>query len=115
MSRVITLERLEAGMILGHDLSTQFGQLIARSGEEITPRLIRMMSSFGITEIEVTDSIEPEAEFPVSSEELQQAEEELKPWFQFTNRQDPLVDELFKVCSHRRARHVQGHPIRQVV
>ncbi len=113
MARIVSTERLQEGMILAHDLSTQFGQLIARKGQVISARLIPLLRSFGITEVEIVNA--EEEEHPVLPEEIQVAELELKEWFKSVDRKDPLIEELFRLCVVRRARHNRGHPAHQKV
>lgn len=103
--------KLVPGMILARDVKDQNGRLLAPSGQEVTEKLIRIFKIWGVTDIHVQASDDPDASVeaePVSDEILRKAEEIAEYRFQFNDLNDPFVAELFRISVMKKARQLMA-------
>jgi len=57
----VSIHHLSAGMVLDQDVKDPGGRLLAPSGQEVSEKLIRVFKIWGVGEIRVKASEEPEA------------------------------------------------------
>lgn len=103
--------KLVPGMILARDVKDQTGRLLAPSGQEVTEKLIRIFKIWGVGDIHVQASDDPDASVeaePVSDEILRKAEEIAEYRFQFNDLNDPFVAELFRISVMKKARQLMA-------
>lgn len=108
------IHQLCPGMILAGDVKDQGGRLLARTGQEVTDKLIRVFKIWGVGEIAVKSGDDRDcgagSEPPVSGEIRQKAEALVRYRFQYNDLNDPFVRELFEISVERKARRLDNNP-----
>lgn len=106
----ISVEYLRPGMTLNSDVMDRNGRLLLNAGAEITEKHIYIFKTWGIMEVDIQGVTEEDVAVAVQIDPLvlQKAEEELNGIFLHTDRQDPVIKEIFRLCAIRKAHSLSG-------
>ncbi len=106
---VITLEDIESGMILGHDIIHGNGLVLLKAGEEITEKHLRILKMWGITEADIKGIDKEEmlgkATADIDPRVLEEAAVKVNEIFRHADREHPFIKELIRLVTLRLARH----------
>jgi len=101
----VNLENLKPGMILATKVVERGGRVLLGVGVELTEKHISIFKKWGITEADVQKVTQEEAAATASAQLdpllLQEAETRMAKLFHLTDRNDPLITELFRLCTIR--------------
>ncbi len=111
----VPIEAAQAGMKLSKEVSDGSGQVLARSGIEISEKHLRVFRSWGVTHIEIDgdDSASPEDKWlsEVDPAIKSQADEFTKARFILTNLEHPPMQRLFSIASLRKLKELVGRKV----
>lgn len=106
--------KLSPGLILSQDVKDQQGRLLAPAGQQITRKLIRVFKIWGIGDIQTqhpADQGEEAVQDSFVPEDIrQEAEQVTKHRFQYNDLNEPIVEELFRISSQRKAQELWKDP-----
>jgi hypothetical protein len=108
----ITLDRLREGMIVATDIRDVNGRVLVSAGEVLTQQRLFNMRACGVQEVEVkvdslpADDTAVNAAFSAST--LERASSDVAEIFRFANTEEPMMQELQRLCVLRRACKLQG-------
>lgn len=107
LATVVSVDDLEAGMVLADEVRDQQGRLLMPSGTELTDRHLRAFQLWGILSVRITsgDASEP-AEPPVSAADLEAARALVTGRLRHTDAAHPFIAELVQLCTLREARRL---------
>jgi hypothetical protein len=109
---LISTEEIKAGMVLEKDVKNSHGQILIRSGSELTERHLTLIRSWGVTEAAVKGNLNARLDLlemqDIKPEAYARAEAALLPRFQCAGLSDPVMGELFRYCAARKAK--AAHP-----
>jgi hypothetical protein len=101
----INLENLKPGMILASSVTERGGRVLLGAGVELTEKHISIFRKWGVTEADVQNITQEEATASVTSQldplVLREAENRMTKLFQLTDRNQPFVQELYRLCTVR--------------
>lgn len=104
----INVEYLQPGMVLNGDVKDLNGCLLLTAGTKLTEKHLYILRSWGIAEADIQSVTREEVEATVHEEvdpvKLIDAQNELRTIFSHTERDHPVIRELFRVCALRKAR-----------
>jgi len=109
----IRLKKLKPGMVLADDVRDTKGRLLLARGKPIGPEHIRIFKIWGIPQIEVIgapDSMEPAVAAPVDPARLEVVRRETEALFRHTDREQPVVQEIFNQAVAYRATRQDSQP-----
>ncbi|MDA1110748.1 MAG: hypothetical protein O3A78_13205 [Nitrospinae bacterium] len=102
----VKIKDLQEGMILADNVRDQNGMLIVSQGQSISEKHLRTFKSWGITEIDIVESMgeKDEADPPEKKEGNVSAgvKEQVDELFRYTNKQHPAIAELMELCILRK-------------
>jgi hypothetical protein len=102
---IIHIDELEVGLKLAEDVQSPQGMKIASQGDTITAKHVKAFKAWGITEINIqgVDSQEsrPQDEEPKGAVPRQVVVQEIDRLFEKTNRNDPVVSELYNLALNK--------------
>jgi hypothetical protein len=106
---LIRFDNLAAGMLLAKDVFDRSGRLLLAGGTELTPKHIRILQTWGVSEVDINSadvqemiSVLPEE---VSQEQLDAVEELFRNRFRFADLSHPAMKELFHLSVMHKVRH----------
>jgi hypothetical protein len=105
----VKIDTLEPGMVLAADLFHVDGRLILSKGLNLTPKHLRVLKMWGVASAEiegVADSSPAPALGEIDPVLLQKAEELTRKQFTHAPVDHPLLSELFRICTLRRAQRM---------
>lgn len=104
----LAIEYVKPGMVLDSDVKDRNGRLLLHSGTEIKEKHINIFLAWGIPEVDIRgvtkDDVASEMSDQVDPEILRKVEMELGDLFIHADREHPMLQELFRLCTLRRAR-----------
>ncbi len=102
----IEIAHLQPGMIVNSDVITNLGRLLLPAGTEITGKHLHVFRTWGITEVDIrsvtkqdittVDTVQTDPAL------LQKAETELNGLFRHTDRENSVINKLYRVCITRK-------------
>ncbi len=98
---LVEVEELTTGMVLKTDLFNSNGQLMLPAGRPISDRHIRIIIAQQITHVDIQTEDDPQTPEEFDPAEIERAREGLDTRFVNTDREDPLVAQLYEVCLQR--------------
>ena len=105
----VNLENLKPGMILATKIVERGGRVLLGAGVELTDKHVSIFRKWGITEADVQNVTQEEAAATANAQLdprlLQEAETRMTKLFHLTDRKDPLITELFRLCTIRWVRN----------
>ncbi len=100
----LTLDDVKTGMVVAEAIKGSKGQPLFAKGVELTDKHLRILKIWGINSVIVEgDENEELGSNNLPPELLEQIEDEMKPRFQHTNRDHPVVEFLFKEAAKLKA------------
>jgi hypothetical protein len=108
---VVSVDDLEAGMLLADEVRDQQGRLLMPAGTELTDRHLRAFQLWGILNVRIrAGDAEPDPDdIPLTPEQLARGEAVVRGRLRDDNATQPLMVELIRLCSEREGRRlVQG-------
>jgi hypothetical protein len=106
---IILLEDIQPGMILNNNLKDRSGRILLGEGTEITEKHLRILKMWGVLEADIQgverESVMQKVNIPFDPALQEEVETELNQQFRHTDRQHPLISELFRLISQRRILH----------
>lgn len=103
---IVGTAQVQTGMVLADDVRDINGRLLLAKGEKIQTRHVRILKTWGITEVKITGESQPE-EIPmpaIEPEKLKKAETVTGFVFSHIDREHPAVKKLFDLCVLYRCR-----------
>jgi hypothetical protein len=109
---VINFEDIQAGMVLGSDVTDSSGRMLLRAGQEITEKHLRIFKMWGITEADIADVDKDEVSAMANSKYdpalIRDAQEQLTDRFRHADMGHPFNSELFRLLCFRMIKCRQG-------
>lgn len=108
MSKIKT-SYLKPQMILAEDVCDKSGRLLAAKGTVFTEHQQIVFNTWGITEVEILDNSlqdnpgEPKNLSQVTSAQVEQTFESLRPLFRLNDLDHPFIQELLYVAAGKKA------------
>ena len=106
----LSIEFLEAGMVLARDVRDASGMVLLGAGAEINARHIQIFKSWGIGEVEIkgADQAAVNAQILASLDAVERAriEKEIDRLFIHNDPSDPVVEELRRIALTRESLRV---------
>jgi hypothetical protein len=105
---VVSVDDLEAGMLLAEEVRDQQGRLLIQAGTELTDRHLRAFQLWGILSVKVrAGDAEPDPDdLPLSAEHLAAGEALVRGRLRDTEVSHPFMAELIRLCTEREARRL---------
>lgn len=103
----VSVSDLKVGMIIAEDVKDKNGQLLLPAGLTVVEKHLDVVRSWGIEEVAI-ESGSKEEEKPLDPQIVARAEKELGELFKFTDRNQPVMGELFQFCVVRRAKQLSS-------
>ena len=108
----INLDAITVGMILAADVKERSGRVLLRAGTELTERHLNIFKTWGVTEAEIESVGQDEAAVnaaaqvtsQIDPQALEKAEKYVDELFALTDKTQPPVRELMRICTLRKAR-----------
>ena len=101
----VNLENLKPGMILAAKVVERGGRVLLGVGVELTEKHISIFRKWGITEADVQNVTQEEAAATATAQLdprlLNEGETRMARLFNLTDRKDPFIAELFRLCTIR--------------
>ncbi|MGD8264759.1 MAG: HDOD domain-containing protein [Desulfobacterales bacterium] len=96
----IHTDRLRPGLILAEDVQDINGRLLLTKGQVIQPKHIRIFKIWGISEVNIIDDAQSNAELQAEghTENIEQVENVVKTVFSHTDLEHPAIREIFKLA-----------------
>lgn len=108
----ISLDNITAGMVLASDAKERSGRVLLRAGTELTERHLNIFKTWGVTEADI-ESVTPdeaavnaaaEATSQIDPQVLEKAEKYVDALFALSDKTQPPIRELMRICTLRKAR-----------
>lgn len=104
----IRIKDLIPGMVLASHALDLNGRLLLKGGEEITDKDIRTFKAWGMTEVDIEDTIcehgiSKGQSSAISTEQVPtKVKEEVDELFRYSNKKHPAIKELVELCILRK-------------
>ena len=108
----ITVEQVQAGMVLAAEVTDKRGRLLIPSGRELSPKHVQALRMWGIARVEIEgDDVAGDATAAIAPETLEAARAEIADRLRNLPGEDPLTVALSAALLPRVAREIQeaGH------
>lgn len=105
----VNIDALKPGMVLSEDLKHPNGRLLLGKGVKLDLSHLRILKIWGIVGVEiegVTEDLRPPALEEIDPAVLQAAEKFTQKRFACANLDHPFLQELFRICTLRRAQRM---------
>jgi HD-like signal output (HDOD) protein len=106
----LSVDDIQNGMVLSEDVLDINARLLLSKGQKITPKQIRVLKIWGITEVDIVgekDNTNVEA-FQVDPEIIQEVKASTKEIFKNIDLRHPAIQEIFELSvAHRSLNHIQ--------
>lgn len=103
----VKIKLIREGMVTATEVKDRTGRILLASGKTITSKHLKVLKTWGITEINIMSS----KESPSGSEQIDKnipmdssIIKEMDKLFQFTDRRHPVVSEFYNLCLTRKAK-----------
>lgn len=112
---LVTINKIEQGMVLGEDLKDRNGRFLLPSGANLTARHIKMLKMWGVIEANIEgidqEDVEDNAISEMNPETIEMAEKMVRGRFRYSNTDHPATQVLFRFCTLQKAMKMQSdHP-----
>ncbi len=111
---LLDIDSLTPGMKVGKDVIEASGQVLLRTGTEISEKHVRVLRSWGIQQVEIEGPKPPDAEDTLLSratpEMLDRAQAAINERFRHTDPAHPAITELMRLAVVAELRHHQPSP-----
>lgn len=112
---LVTINKIEQGMVLGEDLKDHSGRFLLPSGANLTERHIKMLKMWGVIEANIKgidqEDVEDNAISEMDPATIEMAEKMVRGRFRHSNTDHPATQLLFRFCTLQKAREIQSdHP-----
>lgn len=108
----VDIVHLKPGMILNNDVVTNLGRFLLSAGTEITEKHLNVFRTWGITEVDIHGVTEEDITVGDNAQIepvlLQEIETELNGLFRHTDRGNPFINELYRLCITRKVSNEPG-------
>ena len=108
------INQLTSGMVLRNDVRDRSGRVLLRRGAKLTDNTVRVLKTWGVSEVEIRDDSEDGAQATiqdnkmVDSQAIQEAEQQALNLFRHTDLNNLVTKELFNLCMTRIAHEKSG-------
>ena len=105
----VNIDGLKPGMVLAEDIFHVDGRLLLSKGLSLTPKHLRVIKIWGVAAAEIeglSDGPRSPALQEIDPVVLQEAEELTQKQFSHAHVDHPLLKELFRICTLRRAKQM---------
>ncbi len=111
-SGMVSVDDLEAGMLLAEDVRDQQGRLLMPAATELTDRHLRAFQLWGILGVKIRQPGEPDADapLPVAPELQAAADAAVRVRMRHNDLADPVIAELFRLCVEREGQRLARSP-----
>jgi hypothetical protein len=108
LATMVSVDDLEAGMVLADEIRDQQGRLLMPAGTELTARHLRAFQLWGIFSVRITsgDGGGEPAEPPLTPEQLEAGRAVVVGRLRDTDPVHPFIAELVQLCTVREARRL---------
>jgi hypothetical protein len=103
----VKIKLIREGMVTATEVKDRTGRTLLASGKTITSKHLKVLKTWGITEINIMSS----KESPSDSEQIDKIIpvdpsiiKEMDKLFQFTDRRHPVVSEFYNLCLTRKTK-----------
>ena len=95
----IRLKHLELGALLSDDVKDINGRMLLKAGSEITEKHLKILKTWGVTEVAIVGEDPPENEIEIELSEvapelMKQVEQSIDKYFILCNKEHPVNREL---------------------
>lgn len=115
----LSIDQIRPGMVTGEDLRAASGRTLLGKGVELTERHLRILKMWNIMDAEIdgvsADSTRTASMAQLNPAVLKKAIESTRELFLFTDTNHAGIQELFRLCTLRRAGCVTGNEIGSVL
>ena len=103
---LITIDKLQPGMILDTEVSDRTGRVLLKCGCELTEWHIGKLASSGVTEVDIVggDSSSENGDENITPEMMQQSTDALDPAFALVDKEWDVMKELHRLAVLKDAR-----------
>jgi hypothetical protein len=108
----VKIKLLRKGMVTAAEVKDRMGRTLLDSGQLITEKNLKTLKAWGITEVNIESSEEPQRVLrkePATIEVPPAIIKEQDTLFKFTDRRHPAIAELYDVCLVRKVQMRQGN------
>ena len=104
---ILSTAQLQTGMVLADDVRDINGRLLLAKGEKIQQKHMRILKSWGITEVNISGDPQPDHPPPeaVDPQQLEKAQIAAGFVFSHIDREHPAMKKLYDLCVLYRCRH----------
>ncbi|NEX23122.1 hypothetical protein G3480_22955 [Thiorhodococcus mannitoliphagus] len=95
------VEDMAPGMHLAKDIYDPNGNVLMRSGAEITERLIKALRSWGISEVAIKTAADEDPGMIRDPKAVAEIRALLDQQFSLSNRDHPMIQALYDLCLDR--------------
>lgn len=92
-------------MVLARDVRASSGMVLLGAGVEISERHIQIFRSWGVSDVEIKgadpETLNTQILLKLDADKRAQVERELARLFQHNDPQDPVIEELRRICLAR--------------
>jgi hypothetical protein len=109
----LSVDDLKNGMVLSEDVLDINARLLISKGQKITPKQIRVLKIWGITEVDVVgEKDQTNTETPQADPEIiQEVKESTKEIFKNVDLKHPAIKEIFELSVDHRCQNHKQPPI----
>ena len=108
----LNLDEIKPGMVLGADVTDRNGRVLLKNGLEISDRHLKILKQWGITDADIKgasrEEITAQAVGQLDQHALEKAEQVHNELFRYTDRQNPFVNEIYRLCVLRSVHQLEG-------
>jgi HD-like signal output (HDOD) protein len=111
---LVKINQIHPGMALAEDLRDSRGRFLLPSGAGLTERHIKVLKMWGVIEANIegiaTEEIEDAAAREIDPALMERAEEAVRERFRYVDIDHPVMRELFRLSTLRKAGEMLAHP-----
>jgi hypothetical protein len=103
----VKIKLIREGMITATEVKDRTGRILLASGKTITSKHLKVLKTWGITEINIMSSNETPSDSGQSDKSISvdpSIIKEMDKLFQFTDRRHPVVSEFYNLCLTRKVK-----------
>ena len=103
----VKIKLIREGMITATEVKDRTGRILLASGKTITSKHLKVLKTWGITEINIMSSKESPSDSEQSDKSISVDASIIKAMdklFQFTDRRHPVVSEFYNLCLTRKVK-----------
>lgn len=106
--QTVRVQDVNAGMMAGTDICDRSGRLLISSGTLLNDAQIRILKTWGISEITISGecTAKPPQNIEVSEAHVRAAEQEIQGHFRFNTHDQPITAEFERILVLREAKEM---------